>query len=112
MAVNPRIIGTDGDDEEIDRAAGGEGRGIDMRGITGKTEAVSVSFNEISIVTAMIVAAHPGSPVPELESGQGDFPAGSWCGKDMRLIPVQLVDMIKSQARDNIGGVACGHHQR
>ena len=75
MRVDPRIIGTDRHQHKIDRAQRIIKRGKSVRvcGITRKTDRVSISFQEVAVVAAMLVAHHACAPVRDFHRSDGNW---------------------------------------
>src|SRR5436190_9359120 len=64
MRSDPRIVSTDRHDREIDGAALTQfGKTVRQRGVPGKKNASSISFQEIAVVSTVSVALLPRTPV-------------------------------------------------
>ena len=98
MGVDPWIICADRHQHEIDWTKGivEPGKGIRVRGVTRKTDRVSIAFQEIAVIAAMLVAHHAGTPMRNFHRGYDDWPA--WSRDGFALAPVELVDIPETVA--------------
>ena len=106
MRVDPRLIGTDGDRQQVDGAAFSDWYGRCACRVAEVTKPFAAALEDIGVVLAEIVVLHPRTPVPELKGRDGNGSARSldFAG----FVPAQFDDLAEMNAPKNICGVPGG----
>ena len=106
VRANPRVVGADRRDDQINRAARRERAGVGARGVAHEAEPPAAALDEVGVVGAVLVALHPRAPVPQLERRKRERSA--WRFDLRRFTPAQFDDFTKPDAPENIRSVPGG----
>ena len=92
MRSDPRIVGANRHDPEIEGAALAQfGKTVRQCGVPSKKNAPSISVQEIAVVTTVSIALLPRAPVFHAQSDDINFASGSL--ESRPLIPTKLRDV-------------------
>lgn len=95
VRANPGVVGSDGKNCQINRSMSPHfNKSIRKRGISGEQNAPPISFDEVSVVTAIIVVLH--SRAPMLDRQGRDLDATDASLYRLSLVPREFRDISKS----------------